>query len=307
MGEVRAIEDRIIEAEMRWQGYQFRRKTANEASSACPFCRQAVTDGFVIFANGGYLCRKCGAVGWIDENDTRKPTQAEINAIQIRQIQRRIEEHEKRLTVLEQMHRCTDHIRYHRQMNDDGYRDYWLGEGMTDTTIDTYRLGACYGCPTDRDRRFSFTIPVINGGKLVNIRHRLIGGDPGDKYRPHMAGLGNTLFNADDVYGEDIRSILIVEGEKKCIIVKQHLGGAVVGTMGKAGFQKPWATRFARFTEVLIALDPDATDRAREMAGWFGDRARIVRLPVKPDDFLVRYGGKIAEFEWFLSLARRMA
>lgn len=306
MGEVRAIEERIIEAESRWRGHTFKRKNAHEAASACPFCGQAVTDGFVIWENGGYLCRKCGAVGWIDENDPHIPTADEIRDMQIRQLQRKVAEQEKRLTALEQMHQCTDHIHYYAQARDEQMRDLWYEKGVDDRLIDQYQLGICYHCKTDYpDERMSLTIPVINRGKLYNIRHRLIGGDPNDKYRPHRPGLGNTLFGADDVYSEDTGSILIIEGEIKRVIVKDRLGGNVVATMGKAGFQKPWASKFIRFDEVLIALDPDATDRASEMAGWFGDRAKVVTLPVKPDDFFTLEHGTVDEFNWFLRLARR--
>jgi hypothetical protein len=150
------------------------------------------------------------------------------------------------------------------------------------------------------------TIPVFFRGVPVNIRHRLIAGDQNDKYRPHMAGLGNTLFNADDVYSENTQSIIVAEGEKKAIALKQFGLGNVVGTMGKAGFQKSWASRFSRFGEVLICLDPDAQDKAREMAGWFGDRARVVSLPTKADDFFVRYNGTVGQFNEFLRLARRV-
>jgi len=56
---------------------------------------------------------------------------------------------------------------------------------------------------------------------------------------------------------------------------------------------------------VMICLDPDATDRANEMAGWFGDRARVVQLPVKPDDFFTIEHGTVEDFRWFMRLARR--
>ena len=64
--------------------------------------------------------------------------------------------------------------------------------------------------------------------------------------------------------------------------------------------------RFERFKEVLIALDPDATDKAQQMAGWFGDRARVVFLPVKPDDFFTTENGTPDDFRLYMRLARRV-
>ena len=71
MGERRSIEQRIAEASRRWPWLEFKRKGADEASAPCPLCRQAVRDGFLIFSNGGYFCRKCNASGWLDEDDPK--------------------------------------------------------------------------------------------------------------------------------------------------------------------------------------------------------------------------------------------
>jgi len=310
MGEPLSIEQRMAEAEKRWPGISLRKQGSKSACAPCPWC--GGDDRFVIWNTGRYACRPaqthCSREGWIDENDPTPPDKDKLLEIRIAALERKEREHDKRLTALERMARCHDHERYHEQMNQDGMRDLWLSEGFLDETIDAYSLGVCYHCRTDQpDERMSMTIPVTVRGVPVNIRHRLIGGDPGDKYRPHMSGLGNTLFNADDVYSADTASILIAEGEKKTIVLKQYGLGNVVGTMGKAGFQKHWASRFVRFGEVLIALDPDATDRAFEMATWFGGRAKVVMLPTKPDDFFTIYHGTVAQFREFLRMARRVA
>jgi hypothetical protein len=307
MGEQLAIETRMGEAEARWPGLQFKRKTAHEACSPCPWC--GGHDRFVIWDTGRYACRQapghCSKSGWIDENNSTPPNNDKLLEIRIAALERREAERDKRLTALERMSGCKDHERYHNQMGD--LRDLWLEQGFWNETIDAYQLGVCYHCKTDQPgERMSMTIPVMLRGAPVNIRHRLIGGDRNDKYRPHLVGLGNTLFNADDVYSGDTASILIAEGEKKAIVLKQYGLGNVVGTMGKAGFQKPWASRFSRFGEVLIALDPDATDKAREMATWIGGRARVATLPTKSDDFFTIYHGTAEQFREFLRMARRI-
>jgi hypothetical protein len=307
MGERLAIEQRMAEAETRWPGLQFKRKLSSEASSACPFCHQATVDGFLIFDTGSYWCRKCNTKGFIDENDPHPPSPEKLLEIRLAALEQKQREHDKRLSALERMARSRDHLLYHEHVNE-GLRDMWYEKGVGDHLIDQYRLGVCWHCKTDQPgERMSMTIPVTVKGQLVNIRHRLIGGDQRDKYRPHMAGLGNTLFGADDVYSDDTSSILIIEGEIKRIVVKDRIGGNIVGTMGKAGFQKAWASRFSRFDEVLICLDPDAIDKAREVSSWFGGRARVVDLPVKPDDFFVLHKGTPDQFREFVRMARRVA
>jgi hypothetical protein len=305
MGEHLAIEERIAQAETRWPGLRFKRKSASEASSACPFCRQAVHDGFLIFSSGSYWCRKCDAKGFIDENDPTPPDPVKLLEARLSAVEREQKAQAKRLTALERMARCTDHLRYHEQLNHD-MRDLWYEKGVGDHLIDAYQLGLCYHCKTDQpEERMSLTIPVTVKGVLKNIRHRLLTNE-NDRYRPHRSGLGNMLFGADDVYSDDVSSILVIEGEIKRIVVKDRLGGNVVGTMGKAGFQKKWASRFSHFGEVLICLDPDAEDKARELAGWFGDRGRVVGLGCKPDDFFTLYNGTTDQFREYLRLARRI-
>ena len=217
-------------------------------------------------------------------------------------IERKQREHDERLRKIEQIHACTDHLLYHRQVSQGDALDYWVSEGMTTDTIARYKLGFCQHCPTDREGRPSYTIPVVSNGQLWNIRHRLIGATNGDKYRPHMAGLPNVLFNADYLRGGS-DDILIVEGEKKSIVTAQT-GFPNVGIMGKSGFDRAWVSRFDRFKHVYVALDPDAISQAIEVASLFGWRGRVVSLPGKVDDLIAKHGATAADIWHFLKLAR---
>jgi hypothetical protein len=220
----------------------------------------------------------------------------------VRTLERAKEEHERRLSALERMHQCADHLRYHENLTWEAI-EYWRAQGITNESIDRYKLGWCERCPTDREGRPSYTIPVTYRDKLINIRHRLYGAES-DKYRPHMAGLGVQLFNADYVH-QDLPSLLIVEGEKKSIVVAQE-GFANVGIIGQQGFKEKWAPYFKQFGTVHVALDPDASGASKRLAALFDGRGRVVDLPVKADDFFVVYGGTRDDFENYVKLGKRV-
>lgn len=297
--DLSGINEAVRLAEQRWPGLEFN-VTGKEAHSSCPF-EGVGDDRFMVNDVGHYFCRQCGKRGWIDDDRPRALTLEEQNALELRRLQREAQERDRRLSALERMHRCVDHLTYHRNLGGQD-RAYWYSQGISDDSIDAYHLGVCRACPTDKEHRPSYTIPVVNGGKLVNIRHRLIT-NSGDRYRPHMAGLGNTLFNADNLY-KGFSTMTVVEGEKKSIVLSQN-GIQTVGIMGKAAFPPAWATRFGDFERVNVCLDPDAEDKAVKLARLFGGRGHMVVLPVKPDDFFVM-GGTPAEFQAFVRWARRV-
>jgi len=220
-------------------------------------------------------------------------------------VERKQADHELRMSNLERMHQSKDHIRYFHnlEVNTDAI-EYWCHEGMALQTIDDYMLGYCPCCPTDREGRASYTIPVMIRGKLYNIRHRLIGASNDDQCLPEMAGLPPVLFNADFLY-QDSRRLLVTDGEKKSIIAAQ-LGFENVGLMSKDGFNPAWAVRFERFPLVYVALDPDATRQAVEIAALFGVRGRVVILPDKLDDMIVKYSATKDDIEAFISQGKKV-
>ena len=297
------IEHQISEAESRWPGLTFKRKSHNEASSACPLCTMADRDGFIIFADGNYWCRQCDARGWIDE-DKKKPQTVEERLKRLEREQERAkrerEEQQRRISNLERMHKCQDHIKYHKNLPAQAL-EYWLSEGIEPHSIDRYLLGYCPSCPTFRQSA-SYTIPVINRGKLENIRHRLVNPNGLGKYRPHMAGLGNSLFNVD-LLDDAKERVLIVEGEKKSIVLAQA-GFPNVGITGKRAFKKEWLPWFDNVKDIVVCLDPDATESAFKLARIFGKRARVAITPVKIDDAIVKCGAGADDIEGMLRWAR---
>lgn len=296
--------DPVAEAERRWH-IQLKRRTHGEYVGPCPFCNDGEDRFHVFLDRGNYWCRQCNAKGWLDEDKNMSDHEHRLRELEARQhaIERRQAEQEQRLSALERMHASTDHLRYYHniEVHTDAI-EYWDSQGMSLQTMDDYLLGYCPRCPTDNKGRPSYTIPVMAYGKLWNIRHRLIGADDGDKYRPHIAGLPAMLFNADYLTRES-ETITIVEGEKKSIVLTQ-MGFPNVGLMGKSGFQPDWVRKFGRFETVIVALDPDAEMQAVEIAAQFKGRGRVAILPGKIDDLIVRFGATAADIEWFMKMAR---
>ena len=294
--------DVISQAQQRWPGLVFTKKTATEYSSACPFC--GGEDRFLIWAESNYLCRQCPAKGWIGENEPKPtdPAEARLRRIEHEQARAKRERKElhRRMTALERMAQSTDHLRYHQALDSASYA-YWLGEGVGAEAIDQYKLGYCHRCPTAKNGSASYTIPVINGGDLLNIRHRLI--EPcGGKYRPHMSGLGVQLFNAD-VLAAGAEAVLLTEGAKKAIVASQF-GFEVAAIMGQRSFKPEWLRAFEQVPTVYVVLDPDAMESAYRLGAMFDKRARVVHLPCKLDDAFVKYGATASDIRDFMRLAR---
>lgn len=299
MGEELSIEHRMMQAQQRW-GVILKRKNAREAAGPCPICRLADDDGFLVWGDGGFFCRKCGAKGWIDDDKAKPLSQTELLALRVAKLEREQKEQAERLSRLEQMHRCEDHLAYHAGLTNEA-REYWWEEGMTSKSIEHYQLGWCQSCPMCQESA-SYTIPIYDREhQLVNIRHRLR--EPqGGKYRPHRVGLGNSLFNAE-LLNEPHRSIILTEGEKKSIVATQS-GFDAVGICGNHSFKREWLGWFDGIEVVYIALDPDATESAFRLGALFSGRARVARLPAKLDDMITRFGANSDDIDAYLRTAR---
>lgn len=288
-------------------GIRLKRVGRTEYAGPCPWC--GGDDRFHVWDKGTYFCRPgpghCGKSGWLDSLDgTPLPTPEQRTEWRLARLERQAEEHERRLSALEQMHASTDHIRYHKLLTEQGLgHDYWTAEGMTAKTISRYKLGYCPSCPTAPGFA-SATIPVTYHGELYNIRHRLLNPANGGKYRPHMAGLPSMIFSADDLRRTAERQILILEGEKKCMVVAQATSMPNIGIMGKQAFKPGWASKLDGWPQVLVCYDPDATEQAVATARLFGKRGRVVTLPVKADDFFTVFQGTASQFNDYIRTAR---
>lgn len=295
--------------------------TSNEWYGACPFCEKGKLTGedrFRVWVGAGkegvgaFWCRQCGTRGFVDSLDDTDltPEEKRLRRIEAEQEQARRErrELEKRMTALERMAQCTDHLEYHRTLSAED-RQWWYSQGILDPEIDFYQLGVCYGCPVHPSHPISMTIPVYDSHleRLLNIRHRLLGMDK-DKYRPHMAGLPVTLFDSRLVHTE--KELHVTEGEKKAIVLTAN-GFPSVGVFGTAGFNLSWLKHFSKVRQLWILPDPDAQDSWMKLGRQIAQEAdwldvRVATLPCKPDDFFIDEVGDADDFERVIKWAKKI-
>jgi len=305
------IDEALTLAGARWPGVEFRIKTGEEACGPCPICGQADEDGFVIFASGYFFCRPGHHDGWLDDDKPRVLTPEQIllrkHEAEIKRQARQAREFDRRLSAIERLNRSQVHERYHANLDGGGY-EWWCGKGVECWAIQEYKLGYCPRCPTDKERRASYTIPLPDQGrtKLLNLRHRLDRAPNGDKYRPELPGLGTCLAFPHHLVGAE-RGI-IVEGAIKALVCGQH-GMPTVGVLGKRGkFKASWLGLFPPGAPVYVALDPDATENAERLAQGIaktGKEVYVADFPQKPDD-LFTAGATPSEWESYIHLARKV-
>jgi hypothetical protein len=309
-----SIEHAIRLAQERWPTIEWRVKTNDEACSPCPWC--GGEDRFVLWISGYYMCRAapghCGREGWLDEDQqhTWTPDELRLRRIESEQVRlrRQVQAQETRIEALERMARCRDHERYHENLvrNEEAF-EWFIQQGFQAWAIFDYKLGLCPRCPTDREGRTSYTLPIWRkDGPLWSIRHRLQGATNGDKYRPHRKNLGRQLVNAR-LLSDWADRVICVEGAKKARVLQQY-DLPVVGILGKTGFEMRWLSWFHPAASIYLALDPDASDAADRLGhdmAKAGKEVYVANLLEKPDDMLIN-GGTVDELESYISFGRRV-
>ncbi len=288
-------------------------RTEYRSLDGCPWCRDGGKgekgDRFRLFTTGRsggprVWCRQCGGVAFLDTLEEHKSlSEEEIQALNEQIKARREEEKAAQQAALNTIMGTQDHLIYHENLQTHPAAvDYWRSEGLYDKTISRHQLGWCPRCPT-APYSASYTVPITYHGQVYNIRHRLESPNGSGKYRPHMKGLPAMLYNADDLDQESNFGLLL-EGEKKTMVVTQETGFPAVGIMGMESFAPSWVEKFSNWGVVFVTLDPDEAGRGYSIAKMFGDRGRVVTLPVKADDFFVRHGGTMSQFVGYMNIAR---
>lgn len=299
-------------------------RTANEFSSACPQCGGGrgghdLSDRFRIWERPGqasnFWCRRCGFQGFTDDNRPGKQmSEAEILELEtIRQ--REAAKEERRLQVkIDELRREAYWQGWHDAMNNQ-QRELWRQAGIPNEFQDYWQLGY-----TSSYRGHDFTSPAMtipyftNGWQAQTVQYRLLNPPaPSDKYR-FQAGLKTTVWQADPD-AEIKNAVVLCEGMKKAavtfieLVAKGNGRFCVVSVPSKS----PGADLMqmvANADPLYIVLDPDAFEgrnpAINRIVKLVSCPRRIVKLPVKADDFFTMYHGTAGEFEKYLNMAVRV-
>ena len=188
-------------------------------------------------------------------------------------------------------------------------RHLWRKCGIIDEMQDYWRLGFCPSFYlADGEKTPTLTIPVFGEGwELRTLRHRLLNPpSPDDKYRPDRAGLGSHIFMADPDLAWNAGRVLVVEGEKKAMVVYQTLDDPtmqVIGIPGKTAAQQVIAALGDGGRDVVVCLDPDAQAESQSLARQVG--GRVLMLVDKIDDAILSGSLNKSAIKWLLKTARR--
>lgn len=303
------------------------KRTQNEYSASCPECGGtqhqdgSAPDRFrmwVVSKHGMPLgwCRHCGYT-WTPAKE-RKPTREEIEEWRQEQIRietARKEAAERALELLQNERLWEQFYANNCQLSDQVFRSW----GISERWVEYLQLGFNpeYRVKSETGEYYSpaVTIPTwFVGGVVQNIKLRVLNPrNDNDRYRNYYSTKMQNLFVP--LYDVPLTGAgVIVEGEKKAIVLEQELDDIntrVVGIQSK----KPDVSLFANLTNldpIYVWLDPDAfliTDKSKESAVDYvtrnlgKERVRIVRSPVKVDDGINFYD---LDPRKYLKMARRV-
>ena len=302
---------------------------SGEHSSACPQCGGArggkdLSDRFRFWERPGqssnFWCRRCGFQGFTDDNKPgHKLSEAEI--LELEQVRQREAEREaQRLRAkIEELQKQAYWLGWHDAMNE-GHRALWKQAGIPKQFQDFWQLGFTnYETPDFSSP--ALTIPYFAPGwDATTIQYRLTNPPaPNDKYR-FQAGLKSSLWLSlpDE---PPANATILCEGMKKAAVTFIELVARAEGNYSVVAVPSKMPGKellhlLQDCDPVYIVLDPDAyyptkTPDGRIVAPSINRLIkmikapkRIVKLPLKADDFFTMHGGTAANFLSFLNGAK---
>jgi len=188
----------------------------------------------------------------------------------------------------------------------------WLSEvkGLSDETIRHFRLGFCPG-GYDKGRKIAgewvcggIIVPCIANGRVWYVKSRRVWGsipnrdDDGtkrDKYRHLKGGIGDAIFNYDDLKAKS--KAVLCEGELDAMLCWQELQGAGVGVIS-LGSQSSrfdlatWGRGLRMLQEVFVVYDMDGkSEGGADGLCSVSQRISRIKVPVGKDPSSFRSAG----------------
>lgn len=211
-----------------------------------------------------------------------------------RDLARIARENEENKIILAQLQQERAWERYHTNLLDhEEIQAIWTDEGLPFDWQVNYDLGYA---PTFWGGE-SITMPVFTpfDRDPVNIRHRLLHADNGNKYRPERAGLPPSFYWARPDLGVT-PDVFMVEGEKKAMVLFRFLYEAglknvqVIGIMGaKGSIHDDLVPQLANIQHIYYIPDPDVPrEKIKQTVFKSGKPTYLLKYPMKFDDMLVK-------------------
>lgn len=293
-------------------------RNGREWHGPCPWCQG--NDRFVIhtekpFPDWNWWCRVCGKKGWAHDLNPafRQALDPErLKFLHEAEAARKQAQAETREKAIQKFTTQELWEELHRRLHKEHYA-WWEREGIPYLWVDFWKMGYTAEKSFEFDGQFltraAYTIPKFDyAWKPVNIDFRLIDPPAGaGKYRGLSDLPPAPFISRPDLHGLT-DEVFIVEGSKKAAVLavhydkeKQMLG--VPSCNSWAGVED----RVKDCGRVWIIFDPDAPSWAEKLAIEIGANARLVQLPVKPDDAFIKYGMTAPTFESYLRAARRVS
>lgn len=140
-------------------------------------------------------------------------------------------------------------------------RQPFYDHGLTDTTIERFRLG--YEPEHEEVRNGQsvtipgrYVIPYLEGRRPKFFRYYNPTGDPKWKYT-WETGAEATLYNPSDAMGDEKHGIVVIcEGEQKAMLLCQ-MGYAAVAVPGASNWRDEYNAYFTHARKILICFDND--------------------------------------------------
>lgn len=308
----------------RWPGLILRQsgREGTELHGPCPItigC--AENDGFFISLlpqfNGLYQCRKCGAKGWLDDD---QPYHRDAAGVADWEERRRAKEEDdaRVLAAWQAGFKAGTITAYHEWLlRVEPAKNWLVNEGVNEVSIERYDLGFTPKKKVaDGSEYPAFIFPIRNPwtGDLVNVNWRLLNAPPEyGKYR-FVKNLPQASFFANRVLeGQAV----VTEGTKKGIVVNQEFdaesGQSDIGVVAWPSNVPPG--RLVKELEcyekgVTLFLDPGSEKALERLSREFSKtslkgRVKYVTRPVKIDDAIVRYGITASDIRYSMKYQAR--